>query len=99
MYSKRNCACGNAEWRKSACTARGIVPAEIEDGGKVHVQQEELCLRKLRMAEKRMYGKRNCACGNAEWRKSACKASGIIPAEIEDGGKVHVQQADMYLRK
>ena len=34
-----------------------------------------------------------------EWRKSACKASGYVPAEIEDGAETQVRQADMYLRK
>ena len=57
MYSKRNCACGNAEWRKSACTARGYVPAEIEDGAETQVRQADMYLRKWGMAGKRMYGK------------------------------------------
>lgn len=40
-----------------------------------------------------------CTCGNAGWRKKAGMARGFVPAEIEDGGKAHVRQADMYLRK
>ena len=29
------------------------------------------------------------------WRKSACKASGYVPAEIEDGMKAHVRRLAM----
>lgn len=36
-----------------------------------------------------------CACGNGGWRKSACKASGYVPAEIEDGMKAHVRRLAM----
>ena len=40
-----------------------------------------------------------CTCGNGGWHESVCKARGIVPAEMRNGGKTHVRQADMYLRK